>query len=153
MSGLIYSSVVTCISFRAFYNTCIDTVIYINGKASLRFETFTITHFALFLLLIQWQSSTLEGSTLTSKFSKIFKTVLSRVLLLFVSGMSANSRHSHLQYWLLLQHWRSKLVTLSLKTELTCLATERSEPSFSKPFFTSRNLFLVPANVEWNLLW
>ena len=36
-------------------------------EASLRFETFTITRFGPFLLLIQWQSSTLEGSTLTSK--------------------------------------------------------------------------------------
>ena len=106
-------------------------------KPSLRFETFTITRFGPFLLLIQWQSSTLEGSTLTSNFPKIFKTVLSRVLLSFVSGMPVNSRHSHLEYWLLLQHRRSKLVTLSLKTELTCLATERSERSFSIFFFNN----------------
>ena len=104
-------------------------------KASSRFETFTITRFGPILQLIQWQSSTLEGPTLTSNFSKIFKTVLSRVSLSFVSGMPVNSRHSHLDYWPLLQHRRSKLVTLSLKTELTCLATKRSEPSFSKPFF------------------
>ena len=67
-------------------------------EASLRFETFTITRFGPFLLLIQWQSSTLEGSTLTSSFSKIFKTVLSRVLLSLASGIPVNSRHSRLEY-------------------------------------------------------
>ena len=66
-------------------------------EASLRFETFTITSFGPFLLLIQWQFSTLEGSTLTSSFSKIFKTLLSRVLLSLVSGIPVNSRHSRLE--------------------------------------------------------
>ena len=42
-------------------------------EASLRFETFTITRFGPFLLLIQWQSSTVEGSTLTYSFSKFSK--------------------------------------------------------------------------------
>ena len=67
-------------------------------EASLRFETFTITRFGPFLLLIPWQSSALEGPTLTFSFSKIFKTVLSRMLLSLVSGISVNSRHSRLQY-------------------------------------------------------
>ena len=122
-------------------------------KASLRFETFTITLFGPFSLLTQWQSSTLEGSTLTSNFPKTFKTVFSRVLLPFASGMPVNSRHSRLEYWLLLQHWGSKLVTISLNTELTCLATERSEPSYSKSCFKSDSSFLILANVELNLLW
>ena len=42
-------------------------------EASLRFKTFIITHFGSFLLLIQWQSSILEGSTLTSSFQKFSK--------------------------------------------------------------------------------
>ena len=134
MSGLICSFVVTCISSRAFDNMCIDCHLckrdcwYLEVRsmslsflleervleASLRFETFTITSFGPFLLLIQWQFSTLEGSTLTSSFSKIFKTLLSRVLLSLVSGILVNSRHSRLENWLLLQHWCSKLVTFSL---------------------------------------
>ena len=121
-------------------------------EASVRFKTFIITPLGLFLLLIQWQSSTLEGLTLTSIFSKIFKTVLSRMLLSLVSGIPVNFRHSRLEYRLLLQHWSSKLFTLSLNTKLTYLATERSEARFSKSFFKSDSSFLIPANAESNLL-
>ena len=89
----------------------------------------------------------------TFSFSKILITVLSRVLLSLATGIPVNSRHSYVEYWLLLQHWHYKLVTLSLNTELTCLVTERSEPSFSKSFFKSDSSFLIPAHVESNLPW
>ena len=64
-------------------------------EASLRFETFTITRLGPILLLIQWQFSTLEGFILTFSFSKIFKTVLSMVLLSLVSGIPVN-RGTHM---------------------------------------------------------
>ena len=144
--GLLISIEVRSMSFSFLLEECILV-------ESLHFETFTITRLGSFLLLIQWQSSTLEGSSLTSSLSKIFKTVLSRVLLSLVSGIPVNSRHSRLEYWLLLQQWRSKLSSVSLHTELTCLATDRSELSCSKSFFKSDSTFLILANVESNLFW
>ena len=119
--------------------------------ASLRLENFTSTRLGPFLLIIQWRYSTLKGFSLTSSRSKIFKTVLSRVLLSLVSVIPINSRHSRLKNWLLLEYWHSKLVIISLKTELTCLATDRWVPSFSK--FFSSNIFRSWYFSMWNQIY
>ena len=120
--------------------------------ASLRLERFTITFFGPLLEFIQWQSCTLLGSTITSNFSKIPSTVPSRSLFSIVSGMPLSSKHSCLEYWLLLHVSHSRLTTFSLSLVLTSLVIDKSDLSCSKSFFKSTISFLIPAREVSDLL-
>ena len=117
----------------------------------LRLESFTITFFVLSLDFIQWQSSTLLGSTITSNFSKMQSTVPSRSLFSVFPGMPLSSKHSRLDYWLLLQVCR--LTTFSMSLVFTSLVISNSDLSYSKSFFKSENSFLITASEVSNLLW
>ena len=141
MSELICSSIVSGILLQSILWCNGQSIIYVNGTVNTNrnwVHIFQFSHLTLwilyyhslypFLLLIRWQSSRLEGSTLTSSLSKIFKRVLSLFLLLFVSGILVkNSDYS--------SSTDTRQLALFLNTDLACLATDRSEPSFSKSFF------------------
>ena len=133
------------IPFRRFFNNRILL-------ASLRLEGFTIISFAPLLDFIQWQSSTLLGSIITSNFSKMPSTVPSRHLFSIVSGMPLNSKHSYLGYLLLLYVCRSKFTTFPLSLVFTSTVIEKSDLNYSKSFSKSESSFVIPASVESNLL-
>ena len=101
--------------------------------ASLCLGSLMIT-FLLVLLATQRHTSTFDGFTTTFNSSKTFSTVSSRSLFFRDSGYALISIHARLEYWLLLQHCRSKDTTPSLSFELTCLVITRSASSFFKSF-------------------
>ena len=121
--------------------------------AFLRVESFTITFFGSLLDFIQWQSSTLLGSTITSNFSKMLSTVLSRSLFSIVSGMPLSSNHSRLEYWPLPYVCHARLKTFSLRLVFISLVIDKSDLRCSKSFFKSGSLFLIHASEVPNLLW
>ena len=120
--------------------------------ASLRLDSLMIT-FLLVLLATQWQSSTFDGSTTTFNSSKTFSTVPSRSSFFRDSGNPLISRHSRLEYWLLLQHCRSKDTTLSLSFELIFLVIARSTSTFFESVLKLLMSLSVLAKVEVNLFW
>ena len=67
--------------------------------------------------------------------------------------MPLSSRHSRLDYWLLLHVCRSRLTTFSLSLVFTSLVIDKSDLSCSRSFFKSESSFLIPASVVSNLLW
>ena len=120
--------------------------------AFLRLESFTITFFAPLLDFVQWQSSTLLGSTIAFNFSEMPSTAPSRSLFSIVSGVPLSSKHSRLEYRLLLYVCHSRLTTFSLSLVFTSLVIDKSYLSCSKLFLKSESSFLIPASVESNLI-
>ena len=121
--------------------------------AFLRVESFIITFFGSLLDFIQWQSYTLLGSTITSNFSKMLSTVVSRSLFSIVSGMPLSSKHSRLEYWPLLYVCHARLKTLWLRLVFISLVIDKSDLRRSKSFFKSGSSFLIHASEVPNLLW
>ena len=134
------------LSFRHFF----DKLILLTF---LRVKTFAITFFGSLLDVIQWQSSTLLGSTITSNFSKMPSTVLSRSLFSIVSGMPLSSKHSRLEYWPLLYVCHSRLTTFSLRLVFTSLVIDKFDLRCSKSFFKSGRSFLIHLSEVPNLIW
>ena len=99
--------------------------------ASLRLETFTSTRLKLFLLVVQWESRTIR-----LKFQS-FKNLQNCAFQSFIITYICNRRHSRLQYWLLLQHWHSRLLSLTHSLTLTLSLSLSLEPTFSRFFFKS----------------
>ena len=122
--------------------------------ASLRLKRFGITFFAPLLNFIQWLCRTLLGSniTSTSNFSKMPSTVPSRSLFTIVLGMPLSSKHSRLDYWLLLHVCHSRLTNFSLSLVFTSSVIDKSDLSCTKSYFESESSFLIPGSVESNLL-
>ena len=64
-------------------------------------------------------------------------------------GYHKMSKHSRLIYWLLVQHYLSKVVIFLYRLELTDLDTTSSDSSFSNLYlFQFSNIFV---NIELNL--
>ena len=120
------------IPFRPFFNKLILL-------ASLPLESFIITFSGSLLDFIQWIFFTLLGSTVMSNFSKISCTVPTRALVFVVSGMPLSSKHSRLEYYLLLHVCRSRATTFSSSLAFTNLCS-KSESSFSIPSSVVSNL-------------
>ena len=108
--------------------------------ASLRLESLMIK-FLFPLLGSQWWFSIFDESTVTSNFSKIISTFSSRSSFYILSAMPVNSRKSGLEYWLLLQHWHSMEIVLSLSLVLTDLNIAKSASSSSISFLSSPCLY------------
>lgn len=94
------------------------------------FESLMITRLGS-LLGNQWQSSIFKEWIPASSFLKIFKVVSSKFIWWVLSGISLVSRHSRLEYWELLEQWRSKETICFFQFIIDLLATLSSDSSFA----------------------
>ena len=106
--------------------------------ASLRPKSFTITFFGSLLDVIQGQSSAVLGSTILFNFSKMPSTVPSRYLFSIVSGMLLRSKHSRLEYCLLLHVCCFRLTNFSLSFVFTSLVINKFDLSCINYYFWIR---------------
>ena len=132
--------------FAAFFRfeSLLQLVSYYNS-------TFQSLFLEPLMVFIQWQSATFAESTISSNFSNNFNTVCSRSFNSVDSGIPVTSRHSRLEYWLLLKHCLFIFINLFSNIPLTCLLTANSDSSFSKSFSNLLSSSDIPAKVESNL--
>ena len=95
----------------------------------LHLYSFIMTFLELLFDFNQWQASTFWGSTFTSIFSKISKTVPSSWLYFVLDGKPDISRHSRAEYYSLLRDFRSSMTICFLVISVTDLDRAKSASS------------------------